>query len=473
MKKRPVSCSRNSHKWLLGLAALIQTAPLPVLTFEICSNKADGGNGICPTGNTCCKMPNGSSGCISSDKGNQTATCCTDDGGGKTGCPPGYECRKMQNAGNLVCVATGPPSRNSDPLTRILPRYNLCNAAEIETVHGLDVSIDGEEAALAYYSTHGPIEQIANASSIEMVLIAMHGAARNADDYFCSAKATIAMQTRYLDVLVIAPNFYSSEDTRRSGSFLYWDAQDISGTWRFGADSMGPIKYSSFDALDHLVATIRKHCLNLKHVTVAGHSSGGQVVQRWSLLTSFWAQDDDHGMHAVVANPSNYAYLTPMRFIDREWKVPGAAVENCPQYNQWEWGLDAGGDSDVPYRKKALQNITAVVERYRSRRMVYLAGGADRCNITEGARGWCYSHGLETTCMDELQGSNRFERSSRYVSSLRMDGFWKDHVWVVVPGVGHDHAMMFQSTEGLDAIYYGTSAVWNSSQTEVMQNALS
>jgi hypothetical protein len=462
----------NSCKLFLAFVALTQIAPTTVVSYEICSKISDGGNGICPTGNTCCRMPDGGSGCISSDMGKLSATCCTDDGGGNTGCPPSYQCSQLGIAGNLVCVATGTSNHRSDALTRILPRYKLCNASGIETVHGLTVSSNGNVASLAYYSTHGPIEQIANASSIDMVLIAMHGASRNADDYFCAAKATIELQTRFSDVLLIAPSFYSSNDNRTSSKFLYWDSEDTDGTWRFGADSMGPIEYSSFDALDHLVETIQKQFPNLQQLTLAGHSSGGQVVQRWSLLTTYWTQENRYNMHSVVANPSNYVYLTSERFIDGAWKVPSTCCGDCPDYNKWEWGVDAGGDRDVPYRKRLLSNATAVVGRYASRNMVYLAGGADRCNISRGAPGWCDSHGLETTCMDELQGSNRFERNSRYIASLRRLGIWEGHERIVVPGVGHDHAMMFQSKEGIEAIYYGTT-LSNSIRADVRQGALS
>jgi hypothetical protein len=473
MNERRTSCFCKTHCLSLILVTLLLLAPMPASPFENCLNRIDGGSGICPAGNTCCEMPDGSSGCISSDMGKLNATCCTDDGGGKTGCPPGYECRRRQNTGNPVCVVASGPARSprSDPLTRILPRYKLCNANEIDTVHGLTVSSpSGERAALAYYSTHGPLEQLANGSSIEMVLIAMHGASRNADDYFCAAKATIQLQARFSEVLVLAPSFYSADDVRM-GPFLYWDSADTDGSWRFGADSMGPIKYSSFDALDRLVATIRKHCPGVKQLTIAGHSSGGQVVQRWSLLTSWWNDSDGCKMHAVVANPSNYVYLTPRRFIGGRWRIP-ATCNSCPEYNEWEWGLGAGGRGDVPYRKRAVQNDTAVVEQYRRRSVVYLAGSADRCNVSQEAQGWCYSHGLETTCMDEMQGSNRFERNLRYIASLRKLGIWKGHSRILVPGVGHDHTMMFQSEEGLAALFYGPS-VFKPKQGDIKQKALS
>jgi hypothetical protein len=74
----------------------------------------------------------------------------------------------------------------------------------------------------------------------------------------------------------------------------------------------------------------------------------------------------------------------------------------------------------VPY-VEAVMNDTDILFRtqgFAVRQVVYLAGSQDICNVTGSEDGWCYSHGLETTCMDEIQGSNRLEHNLRYVSSL-------------------------------------------------------
>jgi hypothetical protein len=188
---------------------------------------------------------------------------------------------------------------------------------------------------------------------------------------------------------------------------------------------------------------------SLMQMTLAGHSAGGQTVQRWTLLTSSWWESR---MRAVVANPSSYAYLTPLRYIDGCWRLPKKEAVDCPQCNKWKWGLDDGGDNEVPYYRDAtLQNKTDVIERFKSRQVLYLAGGVDRCNVSHA--GWCHFHGLETTCMDELQGSNRFERNARHTSSLRLSGIFQNHARRVMEGVGHDHSLMFQSQIGLGRIH--------------------
>lgn len=96
--------------------------------------------------------------------------------------------------------------------------------------------------------------------------------------------------------------------------------------------------------------------------------------------------------------------------------------------------------------------------QYAARDVLYLAGGADTCNVTTG---WCDSHGLETTCADELQGNMRLARADNYVKYLAayFGGGVSNpavplrHKQVVVPGVGHDHSLMFESAEGQAALF--------------------
>jgi hypothetical protein len=185
-------------------------------------------------------------------------------------------------------------------------------------------------------------------------------------------------------------------------------------------------------------------------------------------------------MHAIVANPSSYAYLTPTRFMDKPGKGGSRSSsghndkndshqnsllwteppndDDCPGYNQWEWGLDDGGPLDVPYRKRAFSRDqrSEIVDRYLLHRsVIYLSGNLDRCREHDETFK-CDSHGLETTCADDLQGKNRYERAVRYYASLEKvaSSFPHKHRRVVVPNAGHDHAMMFQSKEGIRAIYY-------------------
>jgi hypothetical protein len=147
----------------------------PVSSLEVCEN-----GDLCPTGNTCCKMWTGRYGCVASDMGVRNATCCSD---GATGCPVNYECSSDQ-----TCSAG---DTEADPLVQTLPRYQLCHVPEhaLRRVHGF--SLGRGVARLAYYSSHGDIRDDAtiNRNGIHQILFVIHGANRNADDYFCAASA--------------------------------------------------------------------------------------------------------------------------------------------------------------------------------------------------------------------------------------------------------------------------------------------
>ena len=57
--------------------------------------------------------------------------------------------------------------------------------------------------------------------------------------------------------------------------------------------------------------------------------------------------------------------------------------------------------------------------------------------------------------MDELQGSNRMERSTNFMESLQY--VWAEpshcHKRAIVDGVGHDHSYMFNSPEGMKTVF--------------------
>lgn len=433
-----------------------------------CSDKNSSAHGICPTGNTCCLISRGKNqfGCIPSDMGKYHGTCCADGNGG---CPVGYQCsvdKSFISESEYICHAT-PSAPMADYITQRLPRYRLGSVDKSLTMlHGLDVPQHNNKTCsgrLAYYSSHGPIDRLppTSANSIELVWIFIHGSGLNADDYLCSAMAAAEAQKEFKsdNILVIAPWFSEDSDWKNATDlpFLYWNHQDALHPWRYGADSMNH-NVSSYTALDVLVQTLHDKLGSGVQIVVCGHSSGGQMVQRWTFLTKTWYHSN---MRAIVANPSSYLYLTSLRKIDGRWTTPPA--EECPEYDAWKWGLSKGGSETAPYRDRALPNASAavaLVNEFRHKHVTYLSGSLDVCNETEPDllglnERHCHSHSLETTCMDELQGRSRMERGNLYMESL---GFvWTDlsdcHKRVIVPGVGHDHSLMFNSKEGMDAIF--------------------
>jgi hypothetical protein len=264
------------------------------------------------------------------------------------------------------------------------------------------------------------------------------------------------------------------------------------------------------------------HFPNLKRIVVAGHSAGGQYVHRWALLSSspmIWGDGNDSlhkderrivenrkvEVRAIVANPRSYCYPDNRRMIrigedhasdsdrlvknhtvgvqinfkdgmrlhpnsDEQYNYVYAVpdprdVDICPTYDQWQWGLEPGGDVPSPYKDAALDfvqnNLTALALRYSKRRVFYLVGEHD--TIVQEDRCETYDY----------QGDTRNERGRRYFRALSeyfttwRENSWRStiesstssdstkliHEFHQVPGSPHDHTLMFQSAFSMEAIF--------------------
>ena len=175
---------------------------------------------------------------------------------------------------------------------------------------------------------------------------------------------------------------------------------------------------------------------------MAGHSAGGQYVQRWALLSGVQPRRLD--VRTVVANPRSFCFLDDRRFVNGTFRVPPVdLVAACPDYNAWEWGLDNTANRlPTPYKDRAIVaagGTDAVVQRYQTRQVVCLAGELD---LDESGN-----------CRAMFQGKSRRERSQHFMASLRYIYGRPAHHRLVVHGVHHDHCLMFQSPEGRQALF--------------------
>ena len=165
---------------------------------------------------------------------------------------------------------------------------------------------------------------------------------------------------------------------------------------------------------------------NLKQVVVAGHSGGGQVVQRYAIAGRGEEQltRENIGVRYVVANPSSYAYFSAER-------PEPAVASSCPGYNDWKYGME----SRPPYL--AAPAAGELEQRYVARQVIYLLGTLDT-DPDQSA--------LDKSCMAEAQGPYRYARGHAYVAAMqRRDGGTPNHrVWDV-PGVGHNGDKMLTS----------------------------
>eukprot|EP00041_Stephanoeca_diplocostata_P018049 m.374455 g.374455 ORF g.374455 m.374455 type:complete len:406 (+) comp20907_c0_seq7:307-1524(+) len=281
-------------------------------------------------------------------------------------CPGGYHC-KSQSPMCLVCV----PDDTKNPFLFDTEAYRACNASEATTVQTLTIKVqlprdenapqtrNGTSKTLyfPYYSTgNTPVAKI---DAKQNVIIVQHGAARNAADYLCAMEgaSTYDGMPSPSSYVLIAPHFLDSSDhpppPSNSTSWLYWNRTDGNGLWRSGEnDALNQV--SSYAVMDALLKQIPSS--SSRNITLAGHSSGGQFIQRYALAGK--EVETLQNVEYVVANPSSYVYFDELRWNGSGFApVSSSAVTKCPMYNAWEWGFD-----DVSARPPYLRNLNLSFE---------------------------------------------------------------------------------------------------------------
>jgi pimeloyl-ACP methyl ester carboxylesterase len=191
--------------------------------------------------------------------------------------------------------------------------------------------------------------------------------------------------------------------------------------------------------VDALLARLSDRALfpDLKTVVLAGHSGGGQLVQRYAVVGKAAAALSIAGIHLryVIANPSSYLYFSD----DRPAQFHGA---RCRDFNHWKYGPI---DPPAYVKRDAADTWPQLEANYAQRDVIYLLGAAD---IDP------HEKDLDTSCGAEAQGPVRFVRGQAYFAYLhaRHPSGWHQRMWFV-PGVAHSARKMFTSTCGVSAIF--------------------
>ena len=268
------------------------------------------------------------------------------------------------------------------------------------------------------------------APDITRVVLVVHGLSRDGDVYFATGQA--AQAASGVPAMIITPHFLADEDIAEHhlpADTLHWSRDG----WGGGEPAHGPVPASSFAALDAILARLADRALfpHIAQVVVAGHSAGGQVVQRYAVVGNGDAALVGRGVHVryVVANPSSYLYFDATR--------PGP-VANCAGFNAWRYGF-AGGQPPA----YVTGDQATLERRYVARDVIYLLGTADT-NPNHSA--------LDKSCGAEAQGPYRLARGLAYVNYLRARHPGA-HRLLEVPGVGHDGRHMLDSVCGRAALF--------------------
>jgi pimeloyl-ACP methyl ester carboxylesterase len=295
------------------------------------------------------------------------------------------------------------------------------------------------------YRNHSLVE---GSREVEQAVVMVHGAQRNGDGYYGTALASAASRGVLLKSLIVAPHFKGSDgpscrDAVEEGE-LYFGCQ----AWNAGYPAINSaLKTTSFDAMDRIVQMLsdRSRFPNLKSIVLAGHSGGGQFMQRYAASNQIEPKIR-LPIRYVVANPSSYVYLNDARLrsdavCTPEGKCTGPFGPywdrtSCTAYNRYRYGLD-GATGYV-----AGVGATSIRRQFPTRNVTYLIGDLDQLQDSD----------LDKSCGAQAQGVNRRERGINFWNYMRSQ-YQAEHKLVMVPRCGHNAACMFASSTGSKTLF--------------------
>jgi len=160
---------------------------------------------------------------------------------------------------------------------------------------------------------------------------------------------------------------------------------------------------------------------------VAGHSAGGQFVNRYEMSNRV---HETLGVPVkyVVANPSSYAWIDTTR--------PVTVTEQCPNYDQWPYGFENRSGYAARVSDQDLKKQLA------SRPTTYLLGEIDILPLG----------GFDQSCSAMRQGPTRLARGQAFGEYLE-EKLGAKHEIVVVPLCGHNARCMFTADIALPLLF--------------------
>ena len=298
------------------------------------------------------------------------------------------------------------------------------------------ISLGGAARSLIYRTY--PLET--RNAGIRRAFIMVHGAGRDADNYFRTAVASAFLGGALDDTIVIAPRFASSDGRgcrdNLATNEVNWSCNGDS--WRSGGTSLSDNKLTSYDFMDQILKKLARKDVfpNLQAIVVAGHSAGGQFVTRYEMGNKV---HDTLGVAVtyVVANPSSYAYLDATRpNAEASAFQPFRDSRNCTTFDHWPYGLEDRTGYTASLTDEQLKRQLA------ARPVTYLLGEIDILPLG----------GFDSSCPAMAQGPTRLARGEAFAKYVNQK-FGAQHKVTVVPLCGHNARCMFTADVALPIVF--------------------
>lgn len=298
---------------------------------------------------------------------------------------------------NLIYFALNTPYntieirfRNISPAPATSQTPNPTSPSNVNIITSTDATFTSAQKANTYYATIGTnmLELMCNvdlvsssSTTFTQLFLMVHGLTRDMTGYYGMAQRAWGSSC-----LVWAPKFpIASEKSNPSQN--NWSEFN----WVTGEPSTGGTGMVSYEFLDVINRTILRKFPSITTVVLAGHSSGGQYIARYtgvSVLPDFFP---DRAINYCIISPSTYLWLNSER------PHPTTACST----NNWFLGLDK---LNAYASKIGAENI---VKNYLNRNVIAICGTQD----TQTAM-------LDMSCGANAQGANRYERFQNFVAHM-------------------------------------------------------
>jgi hypothetical protein len=303
------------------------------------------------------------------------------------------------------------------------------------------------------YASNSPIDR--PSGGCHRILFSLHGSGDNAPLYL--ANAVEAAQRRpgsLAQTLIVAPQFLRKSNI--SGSVppdvLHWEDNPF---WGADSSASAAFRVSSFDCLDLLAEALLNRSLfpNVLLLVIAGHSGGGQMVNRYAASSRRIRElADTAGVRIlfVPMNAGNYLYMDnkrPRAGSTTTFTVPDALA--CAHYDAYGLGLQS---LTYGYHTRGAINQESIRRLYRDSCVTYLIGeDDDSLDPNDDAY-----KSMPKGCADNLQGAQRRARAQAYHAHVKAyygSSIAQTHVLRQVPGVGHWGKGMMTSDVGVETLF--------------------